>query len=211
MEITRKEIGSIAVGIAAAFAIVHDIYQSIKVDKALDRVGLSVSDLIKRTDVEVDEAVVRSTLESAAKNEANRMMRVVKDDIKTTVAADMHKEAESAIHELYFPMKSEMESEMRRQIKSISPIEVDKLKRAIIEESKEAARSKVNSELDDAIDDAKRKIDDAVDEAKEELDDKAKELKETYDEKLEEMFDSFGDQLKTMKRVTNTLETKLMN
>ena len=211
MEISRKEIGFIALGVASAIAIGHDVWQSARTREALDRVGLSVNDLLKRTDVEVDEAIVRSTLEAAARSEATKMMKAVKDEIKTAVTSDMHKEAQEAINQLYYPMKGEMESEMKRQIKAISPIEVDKLKRAMIEEGKTEARRKVDSELDDAIDDAKRTIDDAVDDVKDELKEKADDLKSEYDEKLESLFDSFGDQLKMMQRVSSSLNTKLVN
>lgn len=199
MKINNDDVFAFAILGGAVAAIVHDIYQTNRVNTALRKLGTSVNDILDRTDVEINDSLIRHAVEKAAKEEASKMVKAAGDEVKVTIVAEMTNQIKNAISALYFNMQSETEAEMKRQIKTIGPIELDKLKRIIIEEAKAEAKRKADGEIQDAIDAAKDTLDDAV------LD-----LKVSYEKKLDDLFENFGDQLKTMKRVTDSLNKTIL-
>ncbi len=200
MKYNTDDVFAFAILGTAIAAVVHDFYQTNKVNTALRKLGMTLNDVLERTDVEINDSLIRHAVEKAAKEEAVKMVKTAGDEVKVTIVAEMTEQIKNAISSLYFNMRSETEAEMKRQIKSFGPIEMDKLKRLIVEEAKTEARRKAETDIQSAIDAAKDTLDDAV-----------SDLKDSYQEKLDDMFENFGDQLKTMKRVTDSLNKTILS
>lgn len=200
MNIQSDDLCAFAIMGTCVAVIFHDLYQTARVNKALKKLGLTLSEVLERTDVEISDGVVRNAVEAAAKAEATKMVKVASEEAKAGVLSEMKDQIANTISSMYFSMQTDLEAEMKRQVKSVGPIELDKLKRMIVDEGKAEVKRKVESEISEAIDAAKDKLDDAVDD-----------LQSSYEDKLEEMFSNFGDQLKTMKKVADSLNKSMLS
>lgn len=186
-------LGALGIGIA-----IHDVTQTQKVDKALRKFGTSLNDITDRTEVEISDSLIHQTLQAAANAEAKRVVATASEAIAADIRKDMSTQVGTAVTSMFYSVKDDVKELMRKKIGELSPVEIERAKRDIIEEAKKALVDKIEHDLDEAIDDAKETIQE-----------KADDLIEDADDRLEKLFDSYDVQLKDAKGIYSRVHRAL--
>lgn len=183
----------------------HDVWQTNKINGALTKLGLSLDGITERTQVEIDNAVVRKAVADAAETEATRVVKYVSDDVKRQIASDMHAEVSAAVDQAYISVKDAVKESLEKEVGRIGTIGTGKIKREIIEEAKRELKNKLERELDRFLDDAKGDIDDKVDELKDTAQEKIDELVDETEKKLDDLFDKQDREVQTSLRIHSSI------
>lgn len=191
-------LGICGLGVLAVGVFAHEVHQTNKVDKAVKKLGYSMDNVMNRTEVEIADSIVQEAVTTAAKAEAGRVVKNVSDSIVSDVRKDMHSQVEAAISSIFYSTKDDVRDLMKKKVGDMSSVEIERARRSVIEEGKRELIEKLESDLDDAIDDARDKIDDKVDE-----------LIDDVEDRLTKLFDRYDSQLKDTQRIYSSVSRAL--
>lgn len=182
-------------GLAAAGIIgfgAHDFFQSRKVNKSLEKFGVSMDDIARRTEVDIADSVVREAVNTAAKDEAKRVVGSVGDAIKADIRKDMHSQVETAVSSMFYSVQDEVKSLMKKKVGDMSNVQVEQAKRDIIEMAKDKIADLIEDKIDELFDSAKEDLDDKIEDFDYDARDKYDRVLERYENRLKDTQEIYG-------------------
>lgn len=116
-----------------------------KLDKAIDEIS-------SKTDVEVSQAIIDKAVNKAVIHEVEYQVSRACKEIVGTVRSDMEKRIDEAVK----AEKDELASRVKATIeKKVANINIDSLKREVVEKAKVEAANRLDSAMDDILNDFK--------------------------------------------------------
>ena len=135
-------IGGCAIGL---IGIGYAIGAHQKLGDICNKVGVAVKDLASRTEVDIQEGMVKQAMHKAVDSEMNRVVRKVSSNVIDTMEKDIHSQVAAAVA----TKTAEIGGEVTDKIaKEVSKINMDKLSRQVTEKAQAAVLEKFDGNLD---------------------------------------------------------------
>ena len=143
-----KELAGYGLLLGAVSFVGYVLKAAHSMNTVADKVGKSVDEIAHSTHVDVSEAVVNDAVRQTAERETSRIIDRSVQLAVNTVRDDIRKEVKTAVDKAYSDVKDDVRRELKRQAERL---DIDELKEEIVRKAKEEASEKLDSALDDIL------------------------------------------------------------
>lgn len=137
-------------GLAAAGVAGYYIAKTyIRVHKVSQKLDKTFAELEKLTEVEIKDSIVDKAVEEKATEAAERAVKRSAAVISTDLENDLKKDIKKAVDAEYDLIKGSVKTKIESEIKDLN---IDSVKREVVQEAKNTAAKKFEKDLDDILD-----------------------------------------------------------
>ncbi len=137
-------------GLAAAGVVGYYMAKTyIRVHKVSQKLDKTFAELENLTEVEIKESIVDKAVEEKATEAAERAVKRSAAVISTDLENDLKKDIKKAVDAEYELIKGSVKTRIESEIKDLN---IDSVKREVVQEAKNTAAKKFEKDLDDVLD-----------------------------------------------------------
>lgn len=136
--------GSVGLVIFGAY-IVKGINEFHQVKKRLDN---ALNDISDKTDIEISEEIIEEAVRERVHKEVYIAVKKAADQAARDIESDMKKQIKQEIDEEYENLSASVKKKIHQEVDDIN---IERLKKEVVAEAKEAAANKFETELDDVL------------------------------------------------------------
>ena len=145
--------------IIGAAGLVWAGYVAIKCNKIADKVGMSVDDIAKSSNIQIQDSMVNQAVQTAVDRTARDLVEKASQSAVKAVTNDIHSQVSKVVEEAYSDVKEAVKTRLEGQIGDIN---IDRVRREIVNEGKEKAARIFGESLNEIRDSAKSKFEDEL-------------------------------------------------
>lgn len=148
MMISKEIVG--VLGLAAAGVVGYYMAKTyIRINKVSQKLDKTFAELENLTEVEIKDAIVDKAVEEKATEAAERAVKRSAAVISTDLENDLKKDIKKAVDAEYDLIKGSVKTKIESEIKDLN---IDSVKREVVQEAKNTAAKKFEKDLDDVLD-----------------------------------------------------------
>lgn len=132
--------GVAAIGIAA--------FSAIKMGRIEKKLGDSITSLADKTVPEIQDAMVQRAIDTAVNREVEKQVKIASENAVLAVKNDISRQVRKAVEDAY----GEVEHDVKLKLeKEVGEVNIDKIKREVIERAKDRAAEKFEDDMNDIL------------------------------------------------------------
>lgn len=140
----NKDVMNFVGFVAGLCAAGYAYYISKKMDAVAKRLDTTVDKISENVDVDVSEAMINEAVEKAVNREAKKTVKEAADSVKEEIRKDIYTEVKKSVDLAYRDTKESVKMELEKQIGELN---IDGVRREVIEKAKNTAAAKFNDDL----------------------------------------------------------------
>lgn len=165
-----------------------------KFDRFYEKLNMSLTDIEKRSTIEISDSLIDSVVASMAERKLDRVIPGKVQEAVENIKAQSVMKIRTDIEKKVTEMKPEIESKLRTQLGAVS---IDDTKTEIVERAISSAKRDVLDDVQRTKDHAIREIEDYEKKMEDEIEDKVEDIIDDLEDKAEDRFDEELDTLTT--------------
>lgn len=147
MNIKNEVVVVVATGLAICGA--GYIFNSLhKINKITSKFDMTLNDLADKTEIEIKQEIVERAMEDAADQEARKAARIAVDTVRNDIHREIQKEVSKSVDDSFKSIEGDVKKEIQKQVGSIN---IERLRRDVVDEAKKDAIEKFNSDMEDIL------------------------------------------------------------
>lgn len=120
-----------------------------KLHKIANMLGLSVIELSKKTNIDVDKSLVDEAIQTAVKREVDRAVGTASRMAVIEVSSDLRAQVRIAVEQVYSRIEEDVSNELASKVKF--SIDMDGLAKDVVTKAKKDIQAKFDGKLDDIL------------------------------------------------------------
>lgn len=120
-----------------------------KLNKIAKMLGVSVMELSKKTNIDVDKALIDEAIQTAVKREVDRAVGTASRMAVMEVSSDLRSQVRIAVEQIYSRIEEDVSKELASRVKL--SIDMDGLAKDVVNKAKKDIQAKFDGKLDDIL------------------------------------------------------------
>lgn len=160
----NKEIGVLALSVCgfclSIIAVILDAKRGKQINKVTDMIGATVDELADGVEVDIAKEFIEEATKRHVERRVDQMLPGVKNDVVRSATEAFKAAVDSEINKQYIDTRGEVKRALKERI---GRIDIDSVKREVIEESEAWAKDQFKEDLSRVVDKYVDRLEDASD------------------------------------------------
>ena len=120
-----------------------------KTNQLAEKLDTSINELMKKTNIDIPESLIETAVKDKVKHEAEAHVRIACCDAIKEVKSGIIKEVKEAVNDSYVDIKSDVASEITKQV---ADIDISELRRQVKRDAAEKIADRLDTDLEGICD-----------------------------------------------------------
>ena len=159
-----KTIVTAVVGVGLTTGVIVGACEAASAKKKLNEIGIAMSDIRKKTPVEVSQEMVDKAVDDAVREKTTKAVNRAIEDAKCSIRRDAYNAIDARTSETIRALESETRGKVAESLqKKAENIDITNLRKEVRDSAARAVAGKFSGELDDIIKDCQKKMNGLID------------------------------------------------